>query len=597
MRTIHVPILSLTLAMVSVGLAGGADEVPEPPLRVFVGKVTDAEGRAIRDALVEWGHFLAATADRELTRTDEKGEFRLETRRVGRDYRLGVSAEGFAPAWHDGVIPRRAEDDAALVDFKLAAGSSLSGVVVDENGRPVSGIAITAQTAPHGVFSSFSSGVPATPLPGGARTASTDEQGRFRLGDLPDGKEISLRATADGTELHEKNHPLGEEARIQIARSRLPGQEAPPEAGVLRGRVIDHQTGEPVSAFKVMLRYRPEPIEVESETGEFAITEKVRRGAALQVRLFAPPYAPCVARLTATALNDRSRPTIELEPGRPLWGRIVDSVTGRPVEGVRVLAGTYGERSSKYIEWSSFDRYADGHHSLVDVQRDVSDAEGRFAIAEGAALNVLIVLADGYERRMVLPGERPAARGDGSTVFRLEPEARFVGSVALSPAAPKDVTVQVYQDGTGGIEHMHPHVKLDDEGRFEYGGLGPGAYRLVLYDHEAGFGFPRWSRRFQIGAGETREVVLGEMPGGFSLTGSTAPLTRISLSPEFATEYGSFGVTADADGRYRFEGLPPGKYRVDIGANSASSGFHVNTHSAVEVTGDMTHDIAAFGQK
>jgi protocatechuate 3,4-dioxygenase beta subunit len=569
----------------------------EPPLRVFVGRVTDAEGRPVPDALIEWGHFLAADADRESTRADDKGEFRLETRRVGRDYRLGVSAEGFAPAWHDGVIPRRAEDDAALVDFKLAAGSGLAGVVADENGRPVAGITITAQTAPHGIESSFSSGVPATPLPGAARTATTDALGRFRLSDLPAGNEISLRATAGGTELHEKNHPMGEEARIQIVRSRLPGQETPREVGVLRGRVIDHQTGKPVSAFKVMLRYRPEPIEVESETGEFAIMENVRRGAALEVRIFAPPYVPCVARLTATALNDRERPTIELEPGRPLWGRFVDGETGLPIEGVRVLAGTYGEKRYKYVEWSSFDSYADGHHSLVDVQRDVSDAEGRFAIAEGAAPNVLVVVADGYERRVVMPGDRPASRGDGTTEFRLEPEARFVGSVALSPAARKDVTVQVYQDGIGGIEHMHPHVKLDEEGRFESGGLGPGAYRLVLYDHEAGFGFPRWSCRMQIGAGETKEVVLGKMPGEFSLAGSTAPFTRIGMSPGFETEYGSFGVTADADGRYRFEGLLPGKYRVDIGANSASSGSHVNTHSEIEVKGDMAHDIRAFGQK
>ena len=81
----------------------------DPELRVFEGRVVDQEGKPIAGAAVEWGHFQSSFKHREVFRTDKDGRYRVETTRVGTDYRLGVSAPGFASHWKDRLIPKRAD--------------------------------------------------------------------------------------------------------------------------------------------------------------------------------------------------------------------------------------------------------------------------------------------------------------------------------------------------------------------------------------------------------------------------------------------------------------------------------------------------------
>ena len=88
----------------------------EPVVRVFQGVVTDSNGNPVHGAAVEWGHYLDARIRREMVRTDEEGNYWLETSKVGPDYRLGVSAIGFAPRWRDGLVPNAKEvKSAALI--------------------------------------------------------------------------------------------------------------------------------------------------------------------------------------------------------------------------------------------------------------------------------------------------------------------------------------------------------------------------------------------------------------------------------------------------------------------------------------------------
>jgi hypothetical protein len=131
------------------------------------GRVTNSDGEPIKGASVEWGYFLAQRDSREIFRTDADGKYRVETTKVGPDYRLGVSAIGYAPSWRDGLIPQLRESATPLtVDFKLSAPITLRGKVFDEAGEPIEGARVVAQSPTSGFYSSFSSPTPSYPFPG-----------------------------------------------------------------------------------------------------------------------------------------------------------------------------------------------------------------------------------------------------------------------------------------------------------------------------------------------------------------------------------------------------------------------------------------------
>ena len=89
-------------------LAEDAVKNPKYP-RVIVGKVKDVEGKPIKGARVEYGYFSAKAADREFVLTDADGLYRLEMNQAGRDFRVGVSAIGYAPHYVDRIVPGPAD--------------------------------------------------------------------------------------------------------------------------------------------------------------------------------------------------------------------------------------------------------------------------------------------------------------------------------------------------------------------------------------------------------------------------------------------------------------------------------------------------------
>lgn len=156
------------------------------PTRVIEGQVTNTDGKPIKGATVEWGYFMDEKEKREVFRTDANGKYRVETTKVGPDFRLGASAAGFAPVWQDGVIPPKLAAGKPLkIDFKLPAPNSLRGKVVDRDGKPIAGVTVVAQSPTSGFMSSFSMSTPSYPFPGPARESTTNADGEFLIRYLP----------------------------------------------------------------------------------------------------------------------------------------------------------------------------------------------------------------------------------------------------------------------------------------------------------------------------------------------------------------------------------------------------------------------------
>ena len=126
--------------------------------------------------------------------TDADGHYRLTGLHKGEMYELEVSATGKAQVrnwdYQSSVHSMDAEDGATIElpdAILLSSGQELSGVVVDPEGNPVSGISVSASLASGGRLSSPREREGAPPW------TETDEKGHFHLTNLPD-EPISLMA-------------------------------------------------------------------------------------------------------------------------------------------------------------------------------------------------------------------------------------------------------------------------------------------------------------------------------------------------------------------------------------------------------------------
>jgi protocatechuate 3,4-dioxygenase beta subunit len=116
----------------------------KPSTGTIVGRVTDANGAAIANAEIKVARrdledlfmgerLVQATGRARSTRSNRDGRFSL-TAPVG-NLRLGIEADQFAPFTASASVSEGQEED--LGDVRLAAGVTLSGRVVDEDGNGV----------------------------------------------------------------------------------------------------------------------------------------------------------------------------------------------------------------------------------------------------------------------------------------------------------------------------------------------------------------------------------------------------------------------------------------------------------------------------
>lgn len=607
-RCLTIAIALFAHACTTAAIADDDNTKPEFP-RAISGRVTDSDGQPLAGALVEWGYFSDGPQDRESVETDAEGRYRLETSNVGRDYRLGVSHSGFAPTFRDGIIPGPAAEPTTL-DFQLSPGTDITLRITDRSGNPIPGLDVTPQTPSNGIWSSFSSPVQPTLLPGAPRIVTTDEEGRVLLLDLPAKPTERRKSTLpDGTpnpwnwlciQLHDgtksghrfqiKEAQIIESNSIEHAMSdwAIPGFDERQD-GIVRGRVVDRETGEPVTDYQVIVRGSRHPQNVTSDDGRFVSGEARRNGREYQTRIYAGGYAVGLARITAESPDKAVEQTIELERHPSLQGRLLDATTGKPLPDVEILTGAAQADRMNYVEWSDLQRYADGYHALENVLCVTTDEEGRFTVPEEPERpTTLIILTSGYERRVIPPWKRPETI-DGVLHVALQPAAS-VTAIALREtqlgAQANGIAISFESDD--GFRHMYHSVPLDESGEIHFDSLAAGEYRLTLFLNLRNFGYPCYSRSFTLEPGEHREVTLGDMPGTIRLHGRAGPLSIVRVWPTFPAEISNFVVQADVDGRFELRDLFPGEYTVSIDNSSAARGYHGSGRSqTIQLREDM----------
>ena len=385
---IEAPAGSPYMAEDPIGVEVKPDELTEVaiPLRQasrVVGTIVEAgSGRPVVGVQV-YTHCQSANLTTDDPVTDASGRFTYTTLPGKNSYRFdqrSVPPTLIMPYDRlfntEFLVPEDATDY-ALPRIELQPATLVRGRVLDESGQPAAGIDV------HGSWQSKS------PNQSLVSSALTDNAGRFTLGGIAPGAQVSIsaqiqfRAQSEVARIILPDHPGSGSDPLSLhlktfetfaVRGRVLGPDGQPFAGarvhVLLGSPQNSGPGTEIElSASPDLRTDPE--------GNFVTPNEVPVGNMYQVQADAPTYTTGFS----TWAQPEARAPLEVRllqfPGpRTITGRVLD-VTGAPVAGVEVFQSGDGPTPT----------------------RSTTDAEGRFEV-DGVAASPAFLFARSPEHRL-----------------------------------------------------------------------------------------------------------------------------------------------------------------------------------------------------
>lgn len=663
----------LAPAVELVAAGGAAVELVLGEGRALRGRVVGESGQPVAGAsvglvflppdrplttVVEDGHRIVD----HHTRTDGEGAFLLPDLPPGR-YDVLVDAR---PAWalrelREVELPEDRGVD--LGEVTLEAGVALDLRVVDAEGAPVEEAHVSHQAHQAGGGAVTRSRNMETRSTGRDAGRTTDAEGRHRIEGLAPRQPLDLWVTKQGwiaAQLSQVVPPLEEELVVVLDRGLS-----------LAGRVLTDD-GRPAAGASVSLTQR---WAIEHSGGSSSTSSSTSTRADDDGRFLFQGLRPALdvevsARwegLTGTAIVEDPPQRgafapleIRLQPAPRVVGSVTDG-EGRPVSGatVEVAPAASGARAVRQGGWATTDasgrfdliaqtsgpvRVSAKHQGLsaerevvlsagtttVDLRLDVPDGlwlRGRVLGLDGrpvvqAALTLTCVerceggafsrtrgvggeflvpdLVPGvYRAEATVPGFA-VARRDGIDLTRgpvegLELELRSGGRVegALSGAdAAALATISVTAVREGGGASLGGSI--DHRGRYRIDGLGPGRWTIIAASAASGH---RASGEIDIEGAETVRLDLELDVVGFALAGRVfvdgSPASGATLwlvGDDGGSGHAGVGTRTAFDGSFRFAGLEPGRYRLDVRASFdvPAASRVVDLHGDDEVDFDLT---------
>lgn len=598
-------------------LAGTVSFASEPVVRVFEGQVTDQNGKPVRNATVEWGVFNYSRKYREVVHTDDAGHYRLETRNVGIDYRLGVSAVGLAPRWRDWLVPSRSDQKPTVVNFVLPQPITLRGRVLDETGAPLEGVTIFAQSPSSNLYDidRFTRPVYSFQYPGPERSGITDSDGSFTIRDLPRSTHAASAAESghkydlyvrfhNGSSSHCGFANSNEVTKLKLLkRDFLVGEGV---KGEIHGKVVDAHSHQPINDFAIVIRHRPAMNHFSNENGEFRLHD-LRIGPRHQLFVYAADYAPAVLTTNAAERGGRLK-LVPLKPNPSLKG-IVANVDGQPIAEAEILFGLAptDPHNPNLGGWSSWRKLVDGWMGWELVQRMTTASDGKYSfclkmplepgelpprIASNQEIKPrMMIKAPGYARIILDANEVERRMLEGDTTIELQRECAIAIKPLLNGEFCSNATVScsgVLPNRFGSLEWSSE----SEDGTYRVGLLQPGHYRVKLF-FPVGASRHALTRSVIFDKPDTVELSVDYQPGDCTLRGKSFRFSKITLSPERAGDV-SYSTIVDADGNYEVNGVAAGTYNVSSYPARSQRRIHFGrTKSSkvkVDIRGETTHD-------
>lgn len=454
-------------------------EVLLSPGGVLAGIVRDSEGKPV------FGAAVSATRGRRVlvssARTDDEGRYRLENLPLDAQLQVAISKPNLQRRQVPVTLSRSLQSLDLVVERRPHSGP-ISGIVVDENDRPVAGAELI------------------DPNSGSERLhVRTGPDGRFRLDHLYE-KEFGYQL-------------------IVVAKAFSPAQEfIPRESGKdgtdvkfvlepgrrIRGRVVDEQQ-QPLAGVLVFCAGRPfsQLIGLRTKTDKDGLFDLDSL----------PPDSPLGFSKEGysrdggpVAIDGQEVVTVEMSAQREIVGKVVDAETGKPIPVFSVSVSFPGRPGARAEFQARFP--GAGFPVLFSRGTVYRSGEGSFKLQVSAEPRQLRVSAMGYDRASVddvipqprgqpKPIEVRLQRADPATLRTfagrlLDAEDQPVPHVQVRLIATEPTGLATAQGSRVALEWLQhdmassqPHVLgvgeavTDAEGHFEIGNM-PGTANLEL---------------------------------------------------------------------------------------------------------------------
>jgi DNA-directed RNA polymerase specialized sigma24 family protein len=350
--------------------------------------------------------------------------------------------------------------------------------------------------------------------------------------------------------------PAGEVRPLEFepaAPAPAPAFVPPVTGAAVDGRVVDADTGEPITEFALAgpdsSRWGQEPafVSMKDPEGRFHLAGLPEGTVALRVR--APGYAEADATVrTSSGGAPSAAVTLQLKRAAVLEG-VVRDPEGRPLPDARIYRGG---------------------RVLPDAEdaAAVTDAQGVFRLTDLPPNRLEITVAcNGYvaESRLVYPGATPPYE------FLLERGERVHGSVRLAGKPLADARV-VLSKGLLKISRLEAFT--DDDGAFVIEGVPAGTVRV----RGEGAGGRRMVKTVDVVPGEDVRVdfdfpeLACRVEGVITINGRAPQHSQVEARVRTKSGEERWGpVMTGADGWYRLGPLPMGKAVLRISAVSQDS--------------------------
>jgi Carboxypeptidase regulatory-like domain/Polysaccharide lyase family 4, domain II len=539
------------------------------------GTVTDDGGKPIAKALVR----TTINNDTRSAFTDKKGLYGLEGCAPGNS-RIVASAKGRAPDLQDVAIG----PGLGPVDFRLKPGNTIRVRVLDEKGKPVPKATVYFQRW-RGRFGYFE-------FDQAPRQA--DDDGVWEWKEAPAEEVLANIGRPGGITI--TNRPLSPRKEEYVFRI--------PSALVIKGKVVDAETKQPIKNFQVESGYLWMGQQVQWDqrnkkpsTGSTYEIRKTDNQGDSFVRVEADGYMSAVSREIKC---EEANVTIDFElPKGKTVAATVLSPDGTPAARAKVALPGPGEQLIIFrgdlqepgdiggngnlggIIVGLVRQFRQGRQAgpgLVAVHE--TDKDGKFrAEAKNPNCWIVVTHATGYAELIGMPSSNPR-------VIKLKPWARVEGTyqIARQPASNEPISVnknQYFFQNSPFIS-VQSMQTTDRHGRFVVDRVVPGQQRISgsrtnrLDDAETTSSMAIIAN---CPAGKTTHVDLGM--GGRPVIGQLRKpadakpdlqlsSTQIWVSQEGGQMWGGggggdesqvqFNATTDRDGNFSIEDVPPGSY-------------------------------------
>ncbi|QDT53254.1 Nickel uptake substrate-specific transmembrane region [Caulifigura coniformis] len=338
---------------------------------------------------------------------------------------LLISAK--APGFQVVEAVQSLSDPLTDVEFKLPAGGSIEGKIVDEKGQPLAGVRVVARPG----FSPVQYDV-----------ATSDQEGNFRLNNVPRSR------TMEVVSLLENYQELTQSFALNGAKHRQLELVLKPRAsgGDVEVTVVDAE-GRPIAG-----------AEIENPGARFTMSRMATtngEGRATVVDMNVPPhprkpeltiraerFAPSVVKVDPSD-EGPAKVTVTLEKGHTFKGRIVNDA-GEPIPGARIYV-SLGNRGGASGLATTFSVDQDGRFSattLVPASTMSISARGYTEIRQRKMLldqeeeQTIVMDGTGHYRAVIFDGDtkKPVPRFSARLTFATTPPPEGVNRSSGMPA-------------------------------------------------------------------------------------------------------------------------------------------------------------------